>query len=286
MSPSPAIFVLSVREALREMRFAVRHEAGMIDRTIDAVGGGLKAKARSATADLPHLRRALGAIPTPESSVLRLADAVFGRIEKAAVRALAPDQDPRPYGSLGSVSTLIRPEDDVRRLDEGAFVRRHYRLAHDVLRSLGVVNLLLSEQAIGNACHRLQAVHGDLVAAVSDRAAADLSATERTQRVGLCAAVALALEQARPIRRLDLGSSKTAAQHLLLAPNLYIFTLIGLAEAVVSTTASTEDAAADVIDAAGTVVDVRFTRITAAVRARDPLAALTREFMAVVPHLP
>ncbi|HEX4765865.1 MAG TPA: hypothetical protein VH414_06265 [Lichenihabitans sp.] len=284
MSPSPGILVLSVREALREMRFAVRHEAGMIDRTIDAVGGSLKARAGSATADLPGLHRALRAIPTPGSSVLRLADAVFGRIEKAAVRAFSPDQDPRLYGSLGSVSTLVRPEAGVRRLDEGAFVRRHYRLAHDLLRTLGVVNLLLSEQAIGDACQRVQATNGDLAAVVSDRAADDLSATERAQRVGLCAAMALALERARPIRRLDLGSGKTTAQHLLLAPNLYVFSLIGLAEAVVST-APPQDAA-EVIEAAGTVVDVRFARIAAAVRARDPLAALTREFMAVVPHLP
>ncbi len=284
MTPSPGMFVLSMREALREMRFALRHEAGMLDRTIDALGGTLKAKARSATADLPHLNRALRAIPTPESSVLRLTDAVFGRIEKAAVRALAPDQDPPPYGSLGSVSALMRPDGGMRRLDESVFVRRHYRLAHDLLRNLGVVNLLLSEQAIGDACQRVGATNGDLIAVVSDRAGADLSATERAQRVGLCAAMALALERARPIRRLDLGSGKTTAQHLLLAPNLYVFSLIGLAEAVVST-APPQDAA-DVIEAAGTVVDVRFARFSAAVRARDPLAAMTREFMAVVPHLP
>ena len=272
-SPASTI-VLSVKDAFREMRYSVRREAGLIDKTLDALGGDLRAKAS------PFL-------PLSETPILRLTDAVFGSLEKAATLAFAPERPKTGYPYLKPVSALLRTTEGHRRLADAEFVQAQYRFARDVLHELGVENLLLSEQAVETARQMLDARHADLIAAVSDGPVKDLSATERAARVRLCAAIAHTLNAARPIRRLDLPMGKEPSQHLFLSPNLYCFTLTALATAIVSvTTLGPDTGLADVLEAANTVVDVRFARFSAAMSSRDPLGALTREFQAVLPYLP
>lgn len=272
-SPANTI-VLSLKDAFREMRYSVRREAGLIDKTLDTLGGDLRAKATSF-------------LPLSETPVLRLTDAVFGRLEKAATLAFAPELSTTAYPYLKPVSAFVMPLEGRRKLADADFVQAQYRFARDVLHELGVENLLLSEQAVETARQMLQARHAELLACISDRPAEALPPTERSARIRFCAAIAHALNAARPIRRLDLPMGKEPSRHLLLSPNLYCFTLTALATAIVSITPLGPDTGlADVVEAANTVVDVRFARFSAAMGSRDPVGALTREFKAVLPYLP
>lgn len=272
-SPASNI-VRSVKDVLREMRYSVRREAGLIDKTLDALGGELRGKAS------PFM-------PLSEPPVLRLTDAFFGSLEKAATLAFAPERTGIAYPYLRPVSAFVTIETGQRKLVAADFVQAHYRFARDLLHELGVENLLLSEQAIETARQRLEARHSDLVAALSGCPVKQLPATERASRVQFCAATAVIMNDVRPIRRLDLPMGKGASAHLFLAPNLYCFTLMALATAIVSTTALDRDTSlTDVMEAANTVTDARFKRFSAAMASRDPVAALAREFQAVLPYLP
>ena len=272
-SPSSTI-VLSMRDAFREMRYSVRREAGLIDKTIDALNSDLRARAPT-----------LPAVPT--LPVLRLADAVFGRLEKAANRAFSPERGEGPYAELRPVSDLVTSDSGQRRLKAAEFVLCQYRLAHAVLTGLGVGNLVLSEQAIETARQTLDLRQADLIGAVTEASVRMLTPAERAARVRFCAALTQGLAGARPIRRLDPPLGDDASKHLLLSPNLFCFAATGLALAIVSTRDLEPDCtAADVVEAALTVVDIRFARLSAAMSSRDPIAGLAREFESVLPHLP
>ena len=266
--------VRSVRDVLREVRYSVRREAGLIDETLNVLGDELRANA-------PPF------VPLSQPPVLRLTDALFGSLEKAAVLAFAPERTGAAYPYLEPVSHFVIFEGGRRKLDGAAFVQAQHRFARDLLHGFGVENLLLSEQAIEAARQRLESQHGELVAALSSRAVRRLTPGERDARVRFCAAAAVMMNDARPIRRLDLPRHRSASAPLVQAPNLYCFALMALATALVSTAElDPRSGTADAVEAAAAVTEARFARFSAAVTQRDPVAALAREFEAVLPYLP
>ncbi len=271
MSSAANTLVLSMKDALREMRYSVRRDVGLLDRTLDRFGrcGG---------------RSAWPFPPNPETQALRVADALFDGVDRAVTLALRPLRPPGSFAALKSIAILTGR--DWTALPNG-FADTHYRLTHQILRALGVGNALLSEQAFEAAGDMLKHRHAELVTAVSDHKPIGLSPAECEARVKLCAALAFCLEAAKPIRCLDPPEGTSSPRHLCLAPNLYCAVLVGLASAIMATKAA--GLRLDVtmaVEAANTVIDVRFSRMSIAMSARDPVAALTREFMAVVPYLP
>jgi len=107
----------------------------------------------------------------------------------------------------------------------------------------------------------------------------------------LCAAIAAEIAAARPIKELLLNSSAASPpKHLVLSPNAYCACVLGLSTALVSLGALRQQegqaSREDILVAADYAVGARFSRLTGALRGRDPAEALAAEFAAILPFLP
>jgi hypothetical protein len=279
MPLSDTIAFLRAKDTLRKIRYTVRREAGLLDRTLDVIGSEFGAKS------LPfHV--------LPEKPVLHLSDAVFGRLERAAKAALhEPEEHGILLAPLKPVSSLLRNSalnDHAR--GPADFVTVLYRYSRHLLSGLPVENFYISEHAIESARQNVQSRHGALISSVSgfNQSVEELPAEALELQVQLCAALACEIEAARPIRRLDL-SRKTSvpSQQLATSPNVFCAAAIGLAMAVASTRHSAVTMrASEVLDTAKLVTEARFARFSAAIEADDAVQRLAGEFMRVLPHLP
>jgi hypothetical protein len=266
--------VLSVKDAVRNLRYAIRSEAESSRASAFGDAGAKPAFDRM----IPRGRR--------RSHMARFVDSVFTEVESGALALVSPARDighsivfPRP------VSAYFRPGDAAR--DEAAerlFARTHYHAVKALLRSFGLNNMLIFEHAIGRARDAVLTRQADLVASVCER---PMLAGE-AERVRLCAALACGLVAARPIKEIDLSMADAALPRGLLAsPNAYCFAVIGLSTAIASTHEQAElPAGSEILESANAVVDVRFERFATALEAEDPVAALTVEFAEVLPFLP
>jgi hypothetical protein len=266
--------VLSVKDAVRNLRYAIRSEAG-----------SSRASAFGEVGAKPAYERA-SSRGNGRSHVARFVDSVFTEVESGALALVSPVRDvgrsiafPRP------VSRYFRPGDAIR--DEAAerlFARTHYHAAKALLRGFGLRNMLIFEHAIGRARDAVATGFGDLVKTACDQP----TLAGEAERVRLCAALACALVAARPIKEVDFSMADEALPRGLLAsPNAYCFTVLGLSTAIASLHDQAElPAASEILESANAVVDVRFERFATALEADDPAGALALEFEEVLPFLP
>ncbi len=156
------------------------------------------------------------------------------------------------------------------------------------MRKFGAREFLAFEQAIDEARAALLLRHSDLIWSVVDARGAPRDAARDERITRLCAAITCELVAQRPIKELDIDpAGRMIPKHLLVSPNAYCFSVMGLATAIVSLRRDAEELDRKaIITEADLVVDARFDRFSAALRARDPVGALAAQFSAVLPFLP
>jgi hypothetical protein len=264
--------VLTVKDAMRNLRYAIRSEAtSPATRTESLAEAGAIAP--------PSARR--------RNRVARLVDKVFTEVESGTLAFVSPGREgarglrfPRPVCDYFGL--------DPRR-DEAAeliFARGFYRAVKGLLRGFGLSNMLIFEHAIGRARDEVVQCHGELVRHVLARLATPSEG--RADRIRICAHLTASLVAARPIKEVDLSLAGAALPRGLAAsPNAYCFAVLGLATAIASVSEEAADAeAVDILASANSVVDLRFQRFAEAFEAEDPAEALAREFDEVLPFLP
>ena len=165
-----------------------------------------------------------------------------------------------------------------------AFAVVVYAALRGLLRGFGAEACLIQELAIDAAWNDVRRRRRGLIASVVEAAS---PASRKADVLALSAALALALAERRPIKQLTFGADESRRpKHLLLSPNFYCATAIGLATAIASSAAQERRLdKAEIVAAADAGVDARFSRLIAAARAREPVAALAAEFAAVMPYL-
>ncbi len=270
--------VLSVKDAMRNLRYAIRSEASSPASRIEGMAEPGLVPPRSRRGDMRRRNR-----------VARLVDKVFTEVESGTLSLVSPARDdvarlvfPRPVGDYFA--------DGGPRRDEAAerlFARSFYRAAKHLLRGFGLSNMLIFEHAVGRARDDVLRRHGDLVSNIRIPVEAPLGEADRSDRILLCAALSASLVAARPIKEVDFPQNAASLPRgLVSAPNAYCFTVLGLATAI----ASVEDVASsqpqDILESASSVVDLRFSRFAEALEAQNPAEALRLEFDEVLPFLP
>ena len=153
------------------------------------------------------------------------------------------------------------------------------RIYGEIKRSLarhGVRHSLISEAALDTAWARFSARHGDVLSGTSGR----------DVLVQACAGLAIALNDARPIQRVDYGDPGAARQPFMLSPNLYCALTIGLATGVVTLVPEARDEREAAIESSDSAVDARFGRFKQVVTGKAPIPDLAAEFDAILPFLP
>jgi len=270
--------VLSVKDAVRNLRFAIRSEARP---PVAALLGNVGASPPPSRAQAERRRR---------SRVANLVDKVLTEVESGALALVSPAREvrhglafPRPVSDYFGRGRPSR-EDAAERL----FARSYYHAAKTLLRGYGLENLLIFEHVIGRAHQDVVRRHGDLVHRISHRPGVADDPQGRDDRVRMCAALTRGLVAARPIKEIDFATqARSTPRGLLASPNAYCFTVMGLATAI----ASVRDEAAlpethEVIESANMVVDLRFGRFAGALESDQPEEALALEFGEVLPFLP
>jgi hypothetical protein len=274
---------LTVKDVLREIRFAARVKARQLDRHQAALEALMRGQSAAARAGRSPERT--GLIYEFASTLARPVGWVAQKIcdsEEAA--ALEPEFLLPITESLGA---LAADDSDTR------FVSSMYRSGKHCLDKLGIRNVYMSEQRILRAARPVAQRH----AAALHRLNADpqdASADSIEQRLLMVADATCALVAAQPIKRVEppevpaAGAATQAAVTLALADlNAHCFLAAGLATAVASIPGLPARAGfAAVLESAELVAAARHDRFAAALAQVDPDAALAREFAAVVPFLP
>ncbi len=274
----PSITFLRARDTLRKIRYTVRHEAGLIDRTLGAIGSGF-------------VPRSLPFQLLPEKPVLQFSDAVFGSLEKAARIAL---QEP---GELRVLSGPVKPisfllsDTSLNNYARGPsdFVTIIYRYVRHLLRSMPVENVYVSEHAIEFVRQNLQSRYGSLIAEIVEADRTKFPEVKNFERqVELCAALACEIDMARPIRRFDaVQAASPASQAMMESPNRFCAVVIGLAVAIASKRpAAVTMKTSEILESSGLVAQARFPQFTEAMDSSSPVQALTEEYARVLPYLP
>jgi hypothetical protein len=263
MRKLPDQFVLSIKDQIRSARYRVRRNASADDRAGESL----------------HFD-----FPQPMAFV---ADAVLSQVEAAAGALLAVERQDVARGRFPlSVTTYFgHPDEEAAR--GPTFTRAFYNNLKILLKKLGATQYLVFEQSIDEARSALLLRHADLIWSVIGKKRTAPCAQE-VSTVRLCAAIACELTSHRPIKELHLDPlGRSGPKHLLAAPNAYCALTLGLATAIVSV-ASDKGAGdgAAVMASADLAVDARFARFSAALRDRDPVNALAKQFLAVLPFLP
>jgi hypothetical protein len=257
--------VLSIKDQIRSARYRMRrNEYG------DSLLG---------------VERGLYEISRP---VAFIADAMFTEVEAAASTLLADKGESISSRSFPApVETYFGHPDNEAALGR-AFTRAFYSMLKALMRKFGAREFLAFEQAIDEARAALLLRHSDLIWSVVDARGAPRDAAREERITRLCAAITCELVAQRPIKELDIDpTDKVIPKHLLVSPNAYCFCVMGLATAIVSLRRDSEELDRKTIVAeADLVVDARFDRFSAALRARDPVGALAVQFSAVLPFLP
>jgi hypothetical protein len=256
----PNHVLLSIKDQLRNARYLVRQGATGTDRR----------------------ERPPFDLPEPIASV---ADTFFTRAEAAAAALLSDVKAETGGGAFPLPVDAYFGHPDEETAQDSLFTHVVYGAFGKMLRKFGARRFLVFEEPIENARSALLVRHRDLVWSA-------ISAKEDAQRqeavTRLCAAIVCALSAQRPIKELDIDpGGRSIPRHLLVAPNAYCALVVGLATAVASLKRNLDEFDEEAIAAAADMaVDARFPKFSVALRGRDPLAALTREFSAVLPFLP
>lgn len=254
--PLPDQLVLAVKDQLRNVRYQIR---------------------RSAEGYGPH--RFAPHVPRP---VALAAASVFSQVEAAAT-ALLPENE-HQSGALAfpqSISAYFGPEGE----KANALVPEIYYALKGLLRRFGLEVFLVSEQAVDEAVGALKARSGGLANVAID---ASRSTSERADAtVRLCAALAVELVAARPIREaVTSAPGDSAPRNLSRAPNDYCALVVGLAIALASKGDSSVGDLDALIASADLAVDARYAELSAALSSAEPVSALARQFAAMLPFLP
>ena len=259
--------VLSLKDQIRTFRYSLRSEA-------QAPGSALPEAYRHV--DFGPLGAVGAMIGTP---VIRMADDLFSQVEQVTLGLLEA-----PHAR----TVFPRPVTDYfgRGGDLADFTHDIYQQTKALLRHNGVRQALVSEHALEELRTEIVTRHRDLIwTATRDRETAGDNSS--TAQVRLCAAFACGFARIRPIQKIDVVGVRSDAKHFVLAPNTYCGLVLGLSVAIASVRpVSRELDGVELVESADGVVDARFDRLKLALDARDPVAALAREFDAMLPFLP
>jgi hypothetical protein len=272
--------LLSVKDAVRNLRYAIRSEARSSRVASPAQVRPGEARERFTPREARRRHR-----------VARFVDSVFTEVETGALSLVSPKRERRhgvmfPQPVTAYFARVQRHGDEAA---ERLFTRAHYHAVKARLRGFGLHNALIFEHAIGRARDTVLLRHADLVARVCAPSVSPIADEARAMRVRLCAAVTCALVAARPIKEIDLEVRDPSLPGSLVAfPNAYCFTATGLSTAIASLQdeAGSPASAAEIVESANAIVDIRFARFAAALEADDPVEALATEFNEVLPFLP
>jgi hypothetical protein len=272
--------LLSVKDAVRNLRYAIRSEA---EPALTAARGEIRSRAPHDRARPQKARR--------RHRLAKFVDRLFTEVENDALTLVSPRREhvrdaifPRPVTDYFAGS---RRQDD--EAAERLFARAHYHAAKALLRGYGLDNVLIFEHAIDRARDTLLRQHADLVAGACDPSVSPADAKARAARVRLSAALTCALVAARPIKEVDPRRSASAVpRHLIASPNAWCFIAAGLSTAIASLPEESASPATstEILESACAITDVRFARFSAALDAGDPVEALAGEFNKVLPFLP
>jgi hypothetical protein len=270
--------LLSVKDVVRNLRFAIRSEAGQ------ALTAGPGDMAQRPGWDRSRPRKA-----RRRHRLAKFVDRLFTEFESDALALVSPRRErlhdaifPQPvtayFGELHH-----RPKEAAERL----FARAHYHAVKALLRGYGLDNVLIFEHAIDRARDAVMRQHADLIARACNSSASPADSKARDERVRLSAALTCALVMARPIKEIDPGRAASAApRHLIASPNAWCFIAAGLSTAIASLQEDSSATSPEIVESARAITDVRFTRFAAALEAGDPVEALAAEFNEVLPFLP
>jgi len=262
---------MTVKDVLREIRYAARKEVRLLDRGRAALQAMLLG-AEAAPDDgrpgrLYELSRSLA------NPVGRIAQRLC---ETPSVASTLDENFLLPVST--SLAALAADEADT------LFAGSVYRSGSRCLDKMGIHNVFMSEQSIQRAARPVAQRHAEWL---KRSAAAAAGGTGNEQRQTLIVADATqAIIAAQPIKRVD--RSTTPALSLALADlNAHCFLTVGIATAVVSNLRSPGDVSiAEIMESAELVAAARYDRFAAALKEPDAASGLARELAAVVPYLP
>ena len=262
---------LTVKDVLREIRYAARREVRLLDRRQAALQslllGGEAVPDDKQPGRLYELSRTLA------NPVGRMAQRLF---ETNSV-AMLDENFLVPIST--SLAAVAADETDT------LFAASFYKGALSCLDKMGIRNVFMSEQSILRAAQPVARRHAEWL----HRSATIAGGTGNDERQLLIVAdVTQAVVAAQPVKRVDLGAKPATALTLALADlNAHCFLTVGIATAVVSIAGQPDGVTvAEIMESAELVAAARYDRFAAALRDSDPAASLAREFGAVVPYLP
>lgn len=260
MPKLPDHFVLSIKDQLRSARYRVRRCAHRLE----------------------GRERSPFEIPRP---IAEVADAIFSQAEATAFMFLS-ETDEAAKGQVFPlpVSAYFAHLDD-NAMGEGLFTRVFYAFFTEMLRNFGARGFLVFEEAIEDGHSALLLRHRELIWSAIKPAETRQCGEAVAQ---LCSAIVCAISAQRPIKELDIDpGARSIPRHLLAAPNAYCALVAGLATAIVSLSTDVDDLDKEsIVEAADLAIDARFAQFKAALQGRDPVTALTRQFLDVLPFLP
>lgn len=262
---------LTVKDALRGIRYAARKKVRLLDRGQAALQSLLPGVSAAQEDRNPgrfyEIARALA------NPLGRMAQSICesSDVAKLSSNFLLPAATPLAALATDGTNSL--------------FAASFYRAGSSWLARMGVSNVYMSEQAILRAARPVARRHAEWLT----RAADPLPDAENAERLLLIIAdVTQAVIDGQPIRRVDRSvGALNAASQALADLNAHCFLAVGIATAVVSLAKVPEYFnIAEIMESAELAAAARFDQFAAALRGTNPAAALAREFAAIIPYLP
>ena len=262
---------ITVKDVLREIRYAARKEVRLLDRGQAALQALLSgAEVRPDDGRPGRLYEFSRRFANP---VGRMAQRL---IEGQTIASTLDANFLLPISV--SLAALAADENDI------LFAGSVYRSGSSCLDKLGIRNVYMSEQRIQRAARPVAQRHAEWLA----RSATGRRTGNDERLMHIVADATQAIIAAQPIKRVDRSTQPAPALSLALADlNAHCFLTVGIATAVVSGPNVPADVgAAEIMESSELVAAARFDRFAAALKDRDPAASLARELAAVVPYLP
>jgi hypothetical protein len=248
--------IFHVKDGLRRLRYRVRRSA--------------------AGENDPPPSLSIPSLPQPIAFV---ADSILSAVE--AVRDALVREDEaggRKSRDLAPIAEYIRLATSPHE-NSDAFASAAYRAFKSFALRCGAREALISELALEQA----RRTFADALKARRD--GGQKGAPGRTT-IRECAALAVALAGARPIKRFALaGRGARRARRFADDPNVFVACAIGLSACIAAGAPPERSDANSALVTADAAIDARFARIANALRAPNPVDALTDEFSAIVSFL-
>jgi hypothetical protein len=262
-------FAVTVKDALREIRYEARKKVRLLDRGQVALQSLLLGTDTALDDDRP------GRFSELSRSLANPVESIAQWLCETRGVAMLDDNFLLPVSaSLGALAV-----DETDRLFAASF----YRGGSCCLDKMGLSNVFMSEQSILRAARPVARRHAEWLKRSAGQAMGDDG-----RKIFIVADVTQAIIAMQPIKRVDRGIKAAVAITLALADlNAHCFLSVGIATAVVSVSEIAQDVSvADIMESAELVAAARYDRFAAALKETNPAAALAREFAAVVPYLP